>query len=600
MKFKYFMLLMLSVVAINYLVVSIKWLNKEVTTFHFIDKTGKTVLSLPLSIDRVESFYDGRARIIKEGKRGFIDKTGKVVIPTQYDKARDFVNGLAIVEKNGKVGGIDTTGKLVIPLEFEALDRDQFESSLQKKFFVIRKGKKYGLIHYASQKITIPPIYDAILYRYNLFDGSDLMQVQKNGKLGLIQVSTGKVILPLKYHKLWVKKRFTWCFKNEYLIGLFDNRSQKMVLPLKYTRIGSIRGYPNLFMTERFGQTGYGLANSLGDVIAPAQYNYISTREGVPIKMTKNGRYGFLSKTGEEIVPPAYQDTQKFLGGFAAVKQRNQWGFIDTTGKVVVPPQYDIIQQHFGVIYIVAKDGQNVVMSLKRKKNRTLFSSKDSLTILSEGLIGFRKGKYWGVMDTLGQVLIPPQFTGGVRPFAEREDDQDKYDKLAEGWVVYQHQGKWGIINPSGQVICKPLFDLDGEFRFLNVHLIQTVTHNKTEKLYGLMNTQGAIIAQPKFRLFFQHVRLGTSSYFVMTPAISFDNAIVVSFQGQVFIPESKQYERIDKPSEGLMRVRKEGMYGYINQTGKLVTSPKYPYASDYSDGLALVFVRESRWRTFF
>src|SRR5438445_13333722 len=43
----------------------------------------------------------------KEGKFGYIDKTGKVVIPLTYDEAYDFREGLARVEINGKTGFVD-------------------------------------------------------------------------------------------------------------------------------------------------------------------------------------------------------------------------------------------------------------------------------------------------------------------------------------------------------------------------------------------------------------------------------------------------------------------------------------------------------------
>jgi len=46
---------------------------------------------------------------------GFIDKTGKLVIPLVYDWVWDFSEGLAVVVQNGKCGFIDKTGEVVIP-----------------------------------------------------------------------------------------------------------------------------------------------------------------------------------------------------------------------------------------------------------------------------------------------------------------------------------------------------------------------------------------------------------------------------------------------------------------------------------------------------
>ena len=56
------------------------------------------------------------------GKWGFIDKTGRMVIPAVYDDATAFSEGLVAVTVNGKTGFIDKTGKMVIPAVYDAGD----------------------------------------------------------------------------------------------------------------------------------------------------------------------------------------------------------------------------------------------------------------------------------------------------------------------------------------------------------------------------------------------------------------------------------------------------------------------------------------------
>jgi hypothetical protein len=46
-------------------------------------------------------------------KFGFMDKSGKIVIPIQFKEAGCFCDGRAAVEVKGKWGFIDTSGKLV-------------------------------------------------------------------------------------------------------------------------------------------------------------------------------------------------------------------------------------------------------------------------------------------------------------------------------------------------------------------------------------------------------------------------------------------------------------------------------------------------------
>ena len=60
---------------------------------------------------------------MSNNKWGFIDKTGKKVIPLQYERAGYLSEGLAPVRFNDKWGFIDKTGKEVIPFRYDyALD----------------------------------------------------------------------------------------------------------------------------------------------------------------------------------------------------------------------------------------------------------------------------------------------------------------------------------------------------------------------------------------------------------------------------------------------------------------------------------------------
>ena len=49
--------------------------------------------------DQEDAFHDGLAKIEVDNKTGFIDKTGKVVIPAEFTYAYPFSEGLAAVTK---------------------------------------------------------------------------------------------------------------------------------------------------------------------------------------------------------------------------------------------------------------------------------------------------------------------------------------------------------------------------------------------------------------------------------------------------------------------------------------------------------------------
>lgn len=54
-----------------------------------------------------------------DGKMGYVDSTGKVVIPGKYSEARAFHDGLAAVLLHGLYGYIDKTGTEVIPRKWK-------------------------------------------------------------------------------------------------------------------------------------------------------------------------------------------------------------------------------------------------------------------------------------------------------------------------------------------------------------------------------------------------------------------------------------------------------------------------------------------------
>ncbi|ECS1419287.1 WG repeat-containing protein, partial [Campylobacter coli] len=53
------------------------------------------------------------------GKWGFIDKSGKIVIEPKFDSIWSFREGLVKVGLNGKYGLIDKSGKIVIEPKFD-------------------------------------------------------------------------------------------------------------------------------------------------------------------------------------------------------------------------------------------------------------------------------------------------------------------------------------------------------------------------------------------------------------------------------------------------------------------------------------------------
>ena len=88
--------------------------------YGYIDKTGKLVIKSQFS--EVKNFSQGLAAVKIADKWGYINKTGKLVIEPDFSDARSFSEGLAAVKLDDKWGYIDKTGKMVVIQEFNDTD----------------------------------------------------------------------------------------------------------------------------------------------------------------------------------------------------------------------------------------------------------------------------------------------------------------------------------------------------------------------------------------------------------------------------------------------------------------------------------------------
>jgi WG containing repeat len=98
-------------------------LDGDQTYYGYIDKPGKLVI--PTEFSDAAPFSEGLAMVCQEGKYGYIDKTGYWVIQPSYEQAGSFSEGLAGVQLESPHGGsewgyIDKTGKMVIQPQFDS------------------------------------------------------------------------------------------------------------------------------------------------------------------------------------------------------------------------------------------------------------------------------------------------------------------------------------------------------------------------------------------------------------------------------------------------------------------------------------------------
>lgn len=331
--------------------------------FGYIDKSGRVVFSCS---DYGGSFSDGLARIELSGKYGFIDRTGKQVVPCKYDHAWDFDHGLAVVSLNGKWGVIDSTGKEIVPCQYYTVVI--MSGSLVE---VCLDGDKYGVIDKTGREI-VPCQYDSVSFNE---DHSLVMTHLDSGDWSMFD-RTGKTVASSEKYEYAEFIDDLVCVVQNGKWGLID-KSGRAVTTCKYDFDFGVLGEGWLSFTDdglaRVALDGkWGYINTTGQEVVPCKYEQAAFwfRDGVAwVKL--NGKWGLIDATGREISPFKYDDdcyedgtdgvAEYLLGNhdfngnsFACVTQNGKYGMIDRTGTEVVPCEYSHV-------FNVSEDGIAVV-----------------------------------------------------------------------------------------------------------------------------------------------------------------------------------------------------------------------------------------------
>lgn len=295
--------------------------------YGFINKTGKEII--PCQFHSAESFNEGLAPVQNEsGLWGYIDQEGKLVIRYQYRYASRFRNGLASIENDeGKYGYIDKKGTEMIPCQFK--DARSFEDG----YGIIQDDN--NMYHYIDRESNLSDPYDECL---NFDSGSAV--VKQNEK--------------------------------HYLIG--KDFQIKKELPDTIAIVYHSSCGMRMFL-ERKGNYGYMDHEGNSTILTYEFGNPFSDDVAVSIL---GGTWGILNK-GKSFFPIAKADQYKKIGdffeGFACTNQDARYGYIDKKGRELKSCQYLRPGRFSEGLACVTTEGWNI--SYIDKKGNTKFTLPD-------------------------------------------------------------------------------------------------------------------------------------------------------------------------------------------------------------------------------
>ncbi len=261
--------------------------------------------------------------------------------------------------------------------------------------------------------------------------------------------------------------------------------------------------------------------------------------------------------------------------------ERGGYGYINNKGEIVIEPQFDYADDF--------SEGRAVVMLEKKKKGHSKYgviNEKGQLvfrielgepdTQYNEGVLKVR-GEYYEnsvYYDINGKII----YYNEIFPGAEFTDG---YDSV---WVG--RKNKIGFLNRNGKITVDTIFSnickVGSGYAIVTKDGIDYLL-DSSGKLIETSCFKGNDEYSQKSKRFSDH---GIIQYGLI--AVKLDGVWgYMNTKGNLVI--KPQFVRAHNFSDGLALVSLKGRYGYIDTTGKYIIKPKYPEATDFSEGLAFV-----------
>jgi hypothetical protein len=323
-----------------------------------------------------------------DGKVGFINQDGRVVIPPSYFKVilpRGFhADELipVILEEDGKAGYIDQYGEFKIPTKFDVA------FPFKEELAMVIVNEKIGYINKLGDYIVKPTFsLDGFSFKKgldSLFMSEGLVAVQVKGKgWGYIN-KKGKFVIEPQYEAASQFNEGFAAVKINGLYGYINNNGKMVIKPQFINALPFSEGLASVKINK-----DYGFINHAGEVVIKEQYYFAhSFHEGLAAvykELTANGgktklgtNVGYINKTGEIVIPFEYEESfaVSFQEGLAPAiyGQYMNMGYIDYNGNAVIPfEKYEQISPFSKGLALVIKDG---VERYINKEGHIVYSGK--------------------------------------------------------------------------------------------------------------------------------------------------------------------------------------------------------------------------------
>jgi len=414
-------------------------------------------------------------RIEQNGKIGYIDSAGKMVVPAVYFNGSDFSEGVAAVREGGVYGYIDPAGKYAIQPQFD------WAEPFSEGLAVVNKAGHSYYIDQEGQK-AFPCDYDELSAFHH---GVAVVKTYSNHR-GLID-RHGTLLLDTLYSVI-ADFEEGHAFVNQYMVkgpvleGIVDTMGHFIVPLGKYRTVGpiphgqymAIDSCRDQIIIDGSGKEifrrpqihGTGITTGFSNGIAPiALYRYWAPSSPGILFESDKGYMGYIDFRNTLLLNDTMvKEALPFSCGRAFIRLPDaEYRLIDTKMRRVGIDQYRKVKDpefQQGYALVSFDDGDAIIDT----NGRVMFKPSDAFGHELERLGDhFFTDRYWhGVKTTLGilafngKIICPPEL-----------DDIDR-NGFIHGLLKVIKAGRLAVINTAGRFVWQDSVRAPSLLRALN------------------------------------------------------------------------------------------------------------------------------------
>jgi hypothetical protein len=457
---------------------------------------------IPARFEWARRFSEGLAAVRIDGRVGFIDAKGEMVIGAQFDDAGQFYQGLAEVLVGDKTGVIDRSGKIVVPAQFKRtipltsdvvlasegnrVGDEKFVDQFAGQFTRSNDGP-FGLYHVAGHWIRQPG-----LKRIAMFDreGRGLVWASEHdhpGAWGLLAHTGDWVIAPefssvaaLRDQRAVVSKTIDGKLRQ----GAVDEAGRLAVPFQNLTIHGWTRGWGHAVQRGTFPKSA--LLDKDGAIIGGRFFDSVEVpKDGDIAIVGEGGRRVGLDRAGNIVPNPRNgRVLSSCKDGLRVVEVDGRIQITDTDGRATTPHLFGQLNRPMkcGVPYVVQYDQK---YGHVKPEGTLMFDPPDfdQVREFEHGYAAVQRGESWGVIDEAGRFVLDLKYkhviewrdglfhvdTGSHRVWinaagAERpapaqppQLPSERSLNCGHGLRMAHRDGQWGIVDADGSEVIAPV-----------------------------------------------------------------------------------------------------------------------------------------------